>query len=293
MDTEEKKCPVCQDKLQDPIQVLECNHEFCQSCLQQAVQFRKHCPVCRKPVDGDQLTEVPAVPIQTRRSRVRCRRSRDPVISPIIASPFGPSRFADIWRQQSTSSFQFGSSNPNSALLYTPHLLRPPQPPVFPSLASTVGPFPAGPPLLRPFQNYTIPQVDVYSHGVLSASDDENEHVDNLLFEQASAGQRGPLLNDSVRVFACPYCQQGGLDELDLRDHCNAHHQNNPIAVVCPVCAAQPHGDQNYRSRNFIGHLNLRHNYYSEDVTNTQQSDAMNVQAAILQSLTTIHSTKF
>ncbi|XP_076132624.1 E3 ubiquitin-protein ligase RNF138 [Alosa pseudoharengus] len=283
MDAEEKKCPVCQDKLQEPTQLLECNHEFCQSCLQQSIHYRKHCPVCRKPVNGDQPTAVPAVSNQTRRSRVRYGRSRDPVISPIIASPFGPSVFAGIWRQRSAPPHQFGSSNPSFASLYAPHVLRPPQPPVFPStVAQSTGP--AGLPLIRPFRNYTIPQVDVYGHGDFSVFNDENEQMGSLLFEQAWAEQRGPLLNNRVRVFACPYCQQGGMDELDLRDHCNTHHQNNPTPVVCPVCMAQPHGDENYYSRNFIGHLNLRHSYYSEDITNTHQSDAMNMQAAILES---------
>ncbi len=36
---------------------------------------------------------------------------------------------------------------------------------------------------------------------------------------------------------------------------------------VCPVCVQTPHGDPQYYSRNFIGHLNLRHCYYLEDIT--------------------------
>ncbi|KAK1795899.1 hypothetical protein P4O66_009005 [Electrophorus voltai] len=93
----------------------------------------------------------------------------------------------------------------------------------------------------------------------------------------------------SVRTFHCPYCQQGGLDDLDLRDHCNANHLTDARYVVCPVCVSLPHGNQEYHSRDFIGHLNLRHCYYIEDVTNIYQSDDINMQAAILMSLSQAH----
>ncbi|XP_051955128.1 uncharacterized protein LOC127624374 isoform X2 [Xyrauchen texanus] len=88
----------------------------------------------------------------------------------------------------------------------------------------------------------------------------------------------------TVRTFVCPYCQEDGMDELHLRDHCNAQHANDIKRVVCPVCVVMPHGDPQYYSRNFIGHLNLRHCYYSEDVTNIHQTDEMNVQCALLAS---------
>lgn len=88
----------------------------------------------------------------------------------------------------------------------------------------------------------------------------------------------------TVRTFVCPYCQENGLDELDLRDHCNEHHANDSKRVVCPVCVQTLHGDPQYYSRNFIGHLNLRHCYYLDDITNLNQTDEMNIQCAILAS---------
>ncbi|XP_069046916.1 E3 ubiquitin-protein ligase RNF166 isoform X2 [Lepisosteus oculatus] len=68
-----------------------------------------------------------------------------------------------------------------------------------------------------------------------------------------------------VMTFQCPYCEEAGLDELDLLDHCNENHLRDTRRVVCPICSALPHGDPTYQSRNFIGHLILRHGFYMED----------------------------
>ncbi|XP_048866202.1 uncharacterized protein LOC125739791 [Brienomyrus brachyistius] len=86
------------------------------------------------------------------------------------------------------------------------------------------------------------------------------------------------------RVFSCPYCQDGGLDELDLLDHCNINHRHETRPVVCPICVALPHGDPSYYSRDLIGHLNLRHCFYIADYTNVDQTDEMNCQAGLLES---------
>lgn len=86
------------------------------------------------------------------------------------------------------------------------------------------------------------------------------------------------------RTFVCPYCQNNGFDELQLLNHCNIHHASDSRRVVCPVCVATPHGDPQYYSRNFIGHLNLRHCFYMDDITPLHQSDEMNLQHAIMAS---------
>ncbi|XP_046691595.1 uncharacterized protein LOC124376517 [Silurus meridionalis] len=67
-----------------------------------------------------------------------------------------------------------------------------------------------------------------------------------------------PVMDNSgniLRTYNCPYCQEGGLDDLDLRDHCNEHHINDRRQVVCPVCVSLPHGNPTYCSRDLLAIL--------------------------------------
>ncbi|KAL1022686.1 hypothetical protein UPYG_G00031020 [Umbra pygmaea] len=87
-----------------------------------------------------------------------------------------------------------------------------------------------------------------------------------------------------VRTFVCPFCQESNLDDLDLLEHCNVNHFNDRRLVVCPICVSLPHGNPDQMSRDFIGHLNLRHCYYAQDYMNIHQSDTINMQGAIFDS---------
>ncbi|XP_028659301.1 E3 ubiquitin-protein ligase RNF166-like [Erpetoichthys calabaricus] len=85
-------------------------------------------------------------------------------------------------------------------------------------------------------------------------------------------------------TFQCPYCNEDGLNEPSLTWHCNESHRNDTRRVVCPICASMPHGDPSYQSRNFLGHLNLRHSFYVQDFVDISQDDAINEQAILLAS---------
>ncbi|XP_063057046.1 E3 ubiquitin-protein ligase RNF138 [Engraulis encrasicolus] len=323
MDADETQCPVCFEQLQNPTRLSACNHEFCNRCISQAVSLRKHCPLCRTPVNDD----LTAAPDQTRPFRVRRflhRRNMTPVMRPLdlptpaaIQNPFldhtgyaaNPSYALPPNPFRRTSALGLALAPP---LIPAPVPAPVPAPTPAPVPAPTFTPAPApmhlqplvfppwpflsqsdvagagGPAHLRPpFLAHAAPQMLVPIPPPppgLSIFRDDNEWMDNLLVEQAQTEQRGPAPNTSARVFECPFCHHGGLDELALRDHCNSLHRGDPTPVVCPVCASLPHGDGNYRSRNFIGHLNMRHSYYIQNVTDIHQSDDLNMQQALLDS---------
>ena len=47
-------CPLCLQLLYEPL-TLECGHSFCRDCVGQALQLKRHCPLCRhrSNIDAD------------------------------------------------------------------------------------------------------------------------------------------------------------------------------------------------------------------------------------------------
>ncbi|XP_020635153.1 E3 ubiquitin-protein ligase RNF114 [Pogona vitticeps] len=62
-------------------------------------------------------------------------------------------------------------------------------------------------------------------------------------------------------TFPCPYCSERNLDQEGLVEHCRKYHSMDAKRVVCPICAAMPWGDPNYRSANFMEHIQRRHQF--------------------------------
>lgn len=129
--------------------------------------------------------------------------------------------------------------------------------------------------LAPPLQDYLSSPSSASSSSDEEYMDDDFSDIDILQLTRSSSAQM---------LFNCPYCQEGGLDELGLLLHCNANHRADPRSVVCPICVSLPHGDPTYHSVNFIGHINRRHRYYNADFLDVNQSESINEQAAILAS---------
>lgn len=46
-------CTICTDVLRDPVMIDECEHVYCQECLETWLESSETCPADRKPVDGN------------------------------------------------------------------------------------------------------------------------------------------------------------------------------------------------------------------------------------------------
>ncbi|KAJ8336819.1 hypothetical protein SKAU_G00380390 [Synaphobranchus kaupii] len=81
------------------------------------------------------------------------------------------------------------------------------------------------------------------------------------------------LVGGLTATYSCPYCQQPGLSDMALVQHCVSSHAGDRTPVVCPICVATSWGEPNYRSRNFIGHLSARHRFSYDIYMNVREDE--------------------
>ena len=65
----------------------------------------------------------------------------------------------------------------------------------------------------------------------------------------STPGSTSPGSSPSVRLFS----------RGDFIRHCLRLHGDSDDQYPCPICVYSPGGDPNHKSKNFVGHLQLRH----------------------------------
>jgi E3 ubiquitin-protein ligase RNF138 len=85
-------------------------------------------------------------------------------------------------------------------------------------------------------------------------------------------------------TFDCPLCEEVTMSRQRLLDHCNSSHRGRVVSVTCPICLSLPWGDPPQLTRNFVSHLNQRHQFDYGDFVNLQLDEETQFQIAIEES---------
>uniref|UniRef100_A0A2I3TSM2 E3 ubiquitin-protein ligase RNF138 n=1 Tax=Pan troglodytes TaxID=9598 RepID=A0A2I3TSM2_PANTR len=69
-----------------------------------------------------------------------------------------------------------------------------------------------------------------------------------------------------------------------LLDHSNSNHLFQILPVTCPICVSLPWGDPSQITRNFVSHLNQRHQFDYGEFVNLQVDEETQCQTAVEES---------
>ncbi|XP_067323537.1 E3 ubiquitin-protein ligase RNF138 isoform X2 [Anolis sagrei] len=90
--------------------------------------------------------------------------------------------------------------------------------------------------------------------------------------------------NSGQPTFKCPLCQEDNFTRQSLLDHCNDRHLYQIDPVICPICVSLPWEVPNQVTRDFVGHINQRHQLDYVNVMNLQLDEDTLFQNAVEES---------
>lgn len=106
-------------------------------------------------------------------------------------------------------------------------------------------------------------------------------------------GRRRPPPAQNRSTFTCPICEEGNLTRQGLLEHCSKMHANcGQVSAICPICRAMPWGDPNYVSRDFLSHLQLRHNCDYAVLADFEADEETMLRRALQASLKDLHASE-
>uniref|UniRef100_A0A8D2ASI1 E3 ubiquitin-protein ligase RNF138 n=1 Tax=Sciurus vulgaris TaxID=55149 RepID=A0A8D2ASI1_SCIVU len=122
-----------------------------------------------------------------------------------------------------------------------------------------------------------IPNFQISQDSVGNSNRSETSTSDNTETYQQSTSSGHP-------TYKCPLCQESNFTRQRLLDHCNSNHLFQIVPVTCPICVSLPWGDPSQITRNFVSHLNQRHQFDYGEFVNFQLDEENQYQTAIEES---------
>ncbi|XP_045867767.1 E3 ubiquitin-protein ligase RNF138-like [Meles meles] len=123
-----------------------------------------------------------------------------------------------------------------------------------------------------------IPNFQISQDSVGNSNRSETSTSDNTETYQENTSSSGHP------TFKCPLCQESNFTRQRLLDHCNSNHLFQIVPVTCPICVSLPWGDPSQITRNFVSHLNQRHQFDYGEFVNLQLDEETQYQTAVEES---------
>nr|XP_036860623.1 E3 ubiquitin-protein ligase RNF138 [Manis javanica] len=123
-----------------------------------------------------------------------------------------------------------------------------------------------------------IPNFQISQDSIGNSNRSETSTSDNTETYQENTSSSGQP------TFKCPLCQESNFTRQRLLDHCNSEHLFQIVPVTCPICVSLPWGDPSQITRNFVSHLNQRHQFDYGEFVNLQLDEETQYQTAVEES---------